>query len=809
MLLLVAISLGALGYVYGGYLVALRLLVWVRGPRLVRRADVTPTLTLVISAFNEAAVIRKKLDNAIALDYPAALRRIIVISDASDDGTDDIVREYAGRGVDLFRQPERRGKTAGLNALLPTLTSDVVVFSDANAIYDTDALRMLTRNFADPEVGCVTGEARYLVDGETAADIGERLYWRYEMLVKRLETALGSMVGGDGAIYAIRRALWKTLPDNAINDFLNPLQIVAAGWRAVYEPKAICYEETAGAVRIEYKRRIRIVSRSWRAVFQADGVLNPFKVGLFAWSVFSHKVLRWMTGGFALLAVVGMSELYVEWLLAYPMATSAITLTAAVLGALTKPGRKIASLLGYFVAITIASVMGMLKGTSGRVSGVWTTPRQQESASGLRPKPSTVPVGALFLAAALVTVVAAIVAFPFVEPAQFARVVFWGATVILGYVYAGYPMLLGLLRSIKGRRPVQAPIEPTVALFIAANDEASIIEAKLRNALAVDYPAHRYSIVVASDGSVDETNSIVRRLAAETAATPHTPPILLLDTKPRRGKIAVVNDGMRHVRAEVVIFSDANTFLDRDAIRRLVRNFADPDVGAVSGDVRLEGERASLASSEDLYYWYERWVQRAESDIGSMVGVDGALYAIRRNLFVPPPDDTILDDMAIPMAVVRAGYRVVYEADATAHERGSESATEEFSRKARVIAGAVQFLARHESAVPVTAAQMMFSMVSHKALRWLTPAFGGAAFAASTVLAVTAPGYAIATAGLMTLVMLGLAGCSSALRRVSVVGLAHYFCLVQAAAGVGFIRGLSGRQSVRWRRFTRLRGEAA
>ena len=120
-----------------------------------------------------------------------------------------------------------------------------------------------------PSVGCVTGEARYLPGGNAVADVGERLYWNYEMQIKRLETALGSMVGGDGAIYAIRKSLWRTLPENAINDFLNPLQIVAAGWRAVYEPEAVCFEETAGGTRAEYRRRVRIVSRSWRAVFQA------------------------------------------------------------------------------------------------------------------------------------------------------------------------------------------------------------------------------------------------------------------------------------------------------------------------------------------------------------------------------------------------------------------------------------------------------------------------------------------------------------------------------------------------------------
>ena len=282
MVTVLLVSIGVLAYVVAGYPLLLRLLVRARGAKHVRQADITPKLSFLISAYNEADVIRAKLANTLALDYPAERLEIVVISDCSDDGTDAIVQEFAARGVILARQAERRGKTAGLNATIPTLTGDIVVFSDANAMYDADALRKLVRNFADPAVGYVTGEARYLLNGQAAADAGERAYWGYEMELKRLETQLGSMVGGDGAIYAIRRRLWRTLPEDSINDFLNPLQIVEAGWRGVYEPQAICYEETSGGFKSEYKRRVRIVSRSWRAVFQAAGVLNPFRVGLFS-----------------------------------------------------------------------------------------------------------------------------------------------------------------------------------------------------------------------------------------------------------------------------------------------------------------------------------------------------------------------------------------------------------------------------------------------------------------------------------------------------------------------------------------------
>jgi cellulose synthase/poly-beta-1,6-N-acetylglucosamine synthase-like glycosyltransferase len=301
-------------------------------------------------------------------------------------------------------------------------------------------------------------------------------------------------------------------------------------------------------------------------------------------------------------------------------------------------------------------------------------------------------------------------------------------------------------------------------------------------------------VVVASDGSVDRTNDVVRAFA---------PRVRLLEFFPRRGKIATINDGLKSVKSDIVVFSDANTFLETGAIRALVQNFADEKVGAVSGDVALVGERASLARSEDLYYRYERWVQRAESEAGSMIGADGALYAVRRVLFVPPPADTILDDMAIPMAVIRAGSRVVYEAEARATEQGSETAREEFARKSRVIAGATQFLCRRDSAVPWAAGQVILSLVSHKALRWLSPVFATGTLLASIALVGESRIYATALAAQLALLGLGLAGCVPALRRVGIISAAHYFCLVQAAAAVGFIRGLAGRQSVLWQRFER------
>jgi cellulose synthase/poly-beta-1,6-N-acetylglucosamine synthase-like glycosyltransferase len=410
-----------------------------------------------------------------------------------------------------------------------------------------------------------------------------------------------------------------------------------------------------------------------------------------------------------------------------------------------------------------------------------------------------VPVGPALQTAVLSALVALVVYARLAQPRDVAEVVFWSSAVLLAYIYAGYPLLLMVVRGFAGRPVRREPIEPTVCVFITANDEELVIEEKLANTLALDYPRERLDIVVASDGSVDRTNEIVGRFGTQ---------VRLLAFSPRRGKIAAINDGMQSVTSEIVVFSDANTFLQRDAVRALVRNFADPDVGAVSGDVALIGERAALGPSEDLYYRYERWIQRVESEIGSMIGADGALYAIRRELFAPPPADTVLDDMAIPMAVVRAGRRVVFESAARASEQGSQSAAEEFARKSRVIAGAMQFMQRRDSSVPLNEPQVVLSLLSHKALRWLSPALGAGALVSSALLVTSAAGYTAVVAAELAILSLGVLGCLPRLRRFGPIAIAHYFCLLQTAAAYGFVRGIAGRQAVTWRRFERAHSPA-
>jgi cellulose synthase/poly-beta-1,6-N-acetylglucosamine synthase-like glycosyltransferase len=256
-------------------------------------------------------------------------------------------------------------------------------------------------------------------------------------------------------------------------------------------------------------------------------------------------------------------------------------------------------------------------------------------------------------------------------------------------------------------------------------------------------------------------------------------------------------------RGEIVLLSDANPMYRPDAARRLVRHFADPTVGAVSGDVRLVDAGGPHAPSEGLYYRYERWLQSAESRVGSIIGADGAMYALRRELFRPPPDCVILDDFVISMNVARAGFRVLYEPAAIALEAGTATAAEEFRRKVRIVAGGVQALRLGEGVPGLRQPVLLASYVSHKLLRWLVPVFAIAAFAASAVLA-SEVWYRIALVA-----QVGFYGSAAAyamgVRRLRWAALPYYFSLVNGAALVG-LRGISGGQTVTWAR-TRRPGE--
>jgi cellulose synthase/poly-beta-1,6-N-acetylglucosamine synthase-like glycosyltransferase len=371
--------LALLIYVYAGYPVVLYCLP-------ARRLDLPeipdgelPSVTLLISAYNEVECIAEKLNNSLSLDYPEDKLSVIVISDASDDGTDETVNAFGDDRVSLQRMDERGGKTLGLNAAMGAARSEIAVFSDANAMYEKDAIRRLVAPFSDGKVGAVIGESTY-VEPDSDSGRSESLYWRYETMVKALESRSGSVVGGDGAIYAIKASLYRPMAAGDLSDFVNPLQVVRAGCRCLYEPSALSYEEAAESFQKEYRRKVRIVNRAWRAMWKMRSMLNPLRHGGFAIKLWSHKVLRW------LVPVLLIAMLLINLTLVTSSPVYLVTLSAqlvfyacALIGYTNCHRSKQLTVFRvpyYFCLVNVAAAVGLAEVLLGKSYTTWTTARK-------------------------------------------------------------------------------------------------------------------------------------------------------------------------------------------------------------------------------------------------------------------------------------------------------------------------------------------------------------------------------------------------------------------------------------------------
>ena len=265
------------------------------------------SVSLLISAYNEEAVIEQKILNSLLLDYPKDLVEIIVISDGSDDSTCEIVARYADRGVILKHYEGRIGKTECLNRVVPEVRGSMIVFSDANSEYERESLQELVKHFSDLAVGFVTGWTKYRSSNEKDGVGSVGIYAKLELLVKRLESRIGSCVGADGAIFAIRKELYQPLKASDINDFIIPLSIIRRGYRGVLEEKSVCFEKTAESGRGEFNRQVRITNRTIRAIVNNRTLLNPSRFGIFSFQLFSHKLCRFLVPLFLIvLFVCGM-----------------------------------------------------------------------------------------------------------------------------------------------------------------------------------------------------------------------------------------------------------------------------------------------------------------------------------------------------------------------------------------------------------------------------------------------------------------------------------------------------------------------
>lgn len=378
------------------------------------------------------------------------------------------------------------------------------------------------------------------------------------------------------------------------------------------------------------------------------------------------------------------------------------------------------------------------------------------------------------------------------------ELLFWASIFLLGYTYAGYPVLMFALAKLRPRWAQRRAMEPSVTVLIVAHNEGKRIGSRLENILSLDYPRGQLEVLMASDGSSDDT--VERALAYEQAD------VKVVEFKRWRGKPAVLNELVKKARGEIVVLADARQRFEPDALRALLDWFNDSKVGAVSGELILTQNAGSTGVGEGVgFYWrYEKFIRQNESLVDSTVGATGAIYAIRRELFESIPEDTILDDVLIPMRMVRRGYRVIFESTARAYDRAAATAAEEFTRKVRTIAGNFQLFVREPWLLNPFQNRLWFQTVSHKGLRLLTPVFLVAALSFNLPLLADSLFYQCALVGQCLFYASALGGFAvrNTRRKIPLLSVPYVLCLLSCATVVAFFGFLTGRQRVTWKSAT-------
>lgn len=341
----------------------------------VDKAPSTPAVTVLVPAYNEAAVIARTLECLLAQDYPADRLQILVASDGSTDGTDDIVRSFAARGVELHRAEPRRGKAAVLNAAAALARGEILVFCDANAMFAPDALRQLAANFHDPRVGYVTGSLSPQPVGGGPAGGGNSLFTRFENWLRVQETLAGSIIGSNGGVDAVRSRLYWPIPEHLITDLVLPLSVLERGWRVVYDPQARSVEFTNPDTHSEFRMRVRVALRAMQGLWAVRSLLNPLRHPYAAFSIISHKVIRYagflcMLAALAANALLAAGSSLYAGLLALQLLAYATALLGFVRG-LPPWARRLTTLPSYLLLSYSAFAVASVKFLRGQSMAVW------------------------------------------------------------------------------------------------------------------------------------------------------------------------------------------------------------------------------------------------------------------------------------------------------------------------------------------------------------------------------------------------------------------------------------------------------
>lgn len=368
------LAVAALCYTYAGYPLVVYLLSRLF-PRKISRGEIEPLVTILITAYNEEKAIRAKLENTLKIEYPPEKLEILVASDGSNDKTDEIVEEFADRGVRLFHQPGRKGKTYTQNKAVEQARGEIVLFSDATTDYQPNVLREILPNFADEKIGCVAGKLIYI--DKTDSDVGKaaKSYWSYETFLKRSESRACSLIGASGCLYAVRRSAYRPMYPEACSDFLICTVLYRQGLRSVYEPNAVCFEETNRRTGKELDMRIRVISQTFTDLWRNLDMLNPMKSGFYAIELISHKLFRYSVPLFLILILVSsiflaFSSNFFAVILGVQIAFYLTVSAAFVLERLNlRIGILVVPL--YFVLTTFAALIGFYNFLRGERYAAW------------------------------------------------------------------------------------------------------------------------------------------------------------------------------------------------------------------------------------------------------------------------------------------------------------------------------------------------------------------------------------------------------------------------------------------------------
>lgn len=364
-------------YVYAGYPLLLALIgLFVRRQR--PEPGYSPSISILIAAYNEEAAIERKLQQTLALEYPADKVEILVLSDCSTDRTDEIVKAFPDPRVRLVRMPERRGKTHAQNQGIRQANGEVVIFSDATAIYHPKALAYLACNYQDQSVGAASGRYQYFDPGDQSpTGLGSVAFWNYENLIKKLQSKIKTITGCCGCIYSVRKAAYTDLADDVISDLVQPLQAIRKGYRVVFEDRALAYEETTQSTAEEFAMRVRVVTRAMRGLLSVSDLLEPWKFFWPAFQLWSHKVLRWMVPLFLITLFAANLLLLDSPLYRVALAAQLLLYGAAIVNLLVPLHRKWKP-LGiplFFCTLNAAALVSMIEICRGRKYVTWQTVR--------------------------------------------------------------------------------------------------------------------------------------------------------------------------------------------------------------------------------------------------------------------------------------------------------------------------------------------------------------------------------------------------------------------------------------------------